>query len=78
MTIHSRIVIEMNDSIFILIRKDLVSQKRYVIDEKYLARRKEEIEKLTEQLNKPSNVTIQQNSRPLIYDIDLEISSKLI
>lgn len=37
-----------------------------------------ELEKLTEQLNKQLNVTIQRTSTPLIYSIDLSISSKLI
>ncbi len=53
-------------------------RKKDVIVENNLERWKKELAKLTEQLNKPPNATIQRTSTPLIYDIDLDISSKLI
>jgi hypothetical protein len=53
-------------------------RKKDVIVENNLERWKKELAKLTEQLNKPPNATIQQTSTPLVYGIDFDISSKLI
>ena len=54
------------------------SQDQDVIVENNLGEWGKELAKLTEQLNKSTNITVQQSSTPLIDRIDLNSSSKLI